>query len=96
MGFVTGYTEYGDEAVLILESLDISDVNINAEGEYTVTAMFALDDEYNNKFFISDELRTIKIPVRISNPDNFEIQIIGQDLSCFMGVYLHNQDKSHL
>ena len=93
LGFVTGYTEYGDEAVLILESLDISDVNINAEGEYTVTAMFALDDEYNNKFFISDELRTIKIPVRISNPDNFEIQIIGQDLSCFMGVYLHNQDS---
>lgn len=93
LGFVTGYTEYGDEAVLILESLDISDVNINAEGEYTVTAMFALDDEYNNKFFISDELRTIKIPVRISNPDNFEIQIIGQDPSCFMGVYLHNQDS---
>ena len=93
LGFVTGYTEYGDEAVLILESLDISDVNINAEGEYTVTAMFALDDEYKNKFFISDELRTIKIPVRISNPDNFEIQIIGQDLSCFMGVYLHNQDS---
>lgn len=93
LGFVTGYTEYGDEAALILESLDISDVNINAEGEYTVTAMFALDDEYNNKFFISDELRTIKIPVRISNPDNFEIQIIGQDLSCFMGVYLHNQDS---
>ena len=93
LGFVTGYTEYGDEAGLILESLDISDVNINAEGEYTVTAMFALDDEYNNKFFISDELRTIKIPVRISNPDNFEIQIIGQDLSCFMGVYLHNQDS---
>lgn len=93
LGFVTGYTEYGDEAVLILESLDISDVNINAEGEYTVTAMFALDDEYNNKFFISDELRTIKIPVIISNPDNFEIQIIGQDLSCFMGVYLHNQDS---
>lgn len=93
LGFVTGYTEYGDEAVLILESLDISDVNINAEGEYTVTAMFALDDEYSNKFFISDELRTIKIPVRISNPDNFEIQIIGQDLSCFMGVYLHNQDS---
>lgn len=93
LGSVTGYTEYGDEAVLILESLDISDVNINAEGEYTVTAMFALDDEYNNKFFISDELRTIKIPVRISNPDNFEIQIIGQDLSCFMGVYLHNQDS---
>lgn len=92
-GFVTGYTEYGDEAVLILESLDISDVNINAEGEYTVTAMFALDDEYNNKFFISDELRTIKIPVKISNPDNFEIQIIGQDLSCFKGVYLHNQDS---
>lgn len=93
LGFVTGYTEYGDEAALILESLDISDVNINAEGEYTVTAMFALDDEYNNKFFISDELRTIKIPVRISNPDNFEIQIIGQDLSCFNGVYLHNQDS---
>lgn len=93
LGFVTGYTEYGDEAALILESLDISDVNINAEGEYTVTAMFALDDEYNNKFFISDELRTIKIPVIISNPDNFEIQIIGQDLSCFMGVYLHNQDS---
>lgn len=93
LGFVTGYTEYGDEAVLILESLDISDVNINAEGEYTVTAMFALDDEYNNKFFISDELRTIKIPVIISNPDNFEIQIIGQDLSCFMGAYLHNQDS---
>lgn len=93
LGFVTGYTEYGDEAVLILESLDISDVNINAEGEYTVTAMFALDDEYNNKFFISDELRTIKIPVRISNPDNFEIQIIGQDLSCFTGVYLHYQDS---
>lgn len=93
LGFVTGYTEYGDEAGLILESLDISDVNINAEGEYTVTAMFALDDEYNNKFFISDELRTIKIPVIISNPDNFEIQIIGQDLSCFMGVYLHNQDS---
>lgn len=93
LGFVTGYTEYGDEAALILESLDISDVNINAEGEYTVTAMFALDDEYNNKFFISDELRTIKIPVRISNPDNFEIQIIGQDLSCFIGAYLHNQDS---
>lgn len=93
LGFVTGYTEYGDEAGLILESLDISDVNINAEGEYTVTAMFALDDEYNNKFFISDELRTIKIPVRISNPDNFEIQIIGQDTGCFMGVYLHNQDS---
>ena len=93
LGSVTGYTEYGDEAVLILESLDISDVNINAEGEYTVTAMFALDDEYNNKFFISDELRTIKIPVRISNPDNFEIQIIGQDTGCFMGVYLHNQDS---
>ena len=93
LGFVTGYTEYGDEAGLILESLDISDVNINAEGEYTVTAMFALDDEYNNKFFISDELRTIKIPVRISNPDNFEIQIIGQDTGCFMGVYLRNQDS---
>ena len=93
LSFVTGYTEYGDEAALILESLDISDVNINAEGEYTVTAMFALDDEYNNKFFISDELRTIKIPVIISNPDNFEIQIIGQDLSCFMGAYLHNQDS---
>ncbi len=64
-----------DEADLILDTLNYSQIKIDTVGNYTVTAKLKLAEEFNETYSISDALCTLKIPVRVSDPAVFEIWI---------------------
>lgn len=74
---VAAYNENEDEALLTLETLDTSGVDILTPGDYAVTVVLKLTDEYAEDFTIADEVRTLHIPVFICDPKKFNIRMVG-------------------
>lgn len=73
--FVSAYNDQGDIAGLYTESIDSSQVNPYQTGSYTITVTMQLEDDSQDKYFVSDNVRILKVPVRISDPGLFEIWV---------------------
>ena len=90
---VGGFTQENDVAELVLESFDSEEVDINTPGEYFVTAVYRIDDVYTEDFTISDEVRTLEIPVRVSDPVDFDLWLGDMDNSNFHLYYIREFDE---
>lgn len=81
--FVAGYNENYDEALLTVESFDFSEIDISKVGTYNVIIKLQIDQSYSEEYFISDELRTLYIPIRISDPNSLDIFVLGVNASTY-------------
>ncbi|MEA4824463.1 MAG: hypothetical protein VB111_10160 [Clostridiaceae bacterium] len=72
---VIGRSADGYTAELTMETLDVGDVDITTPGDYTVTATLALKGGYATDFTLPDTLRTIELPIWVSEPAYFEARI---------------------
>ncbi|SHH68389.1 hypothetical protein SAMN02745196_01017 [Clostridium collagenovorans DSM 3089] len=83
LSFVAGYNENYDEALLTVESFDFSEIDISKVGTYTIIIKLQIDSDYSEEYFISDELRTLYIPIRISDPNYLDIFVLGVNASTY-------------
>lgn len=90
---LAAYNEDGDEAPLSLETLDTSGVDILTPGSYTVTAVLKLRDEYAEEFTITDEVRTLRIPVFVCDPKEFNIRVVGVSETTFEFHFITELDE---
>ena len=72
---VYGLTDDGQGAELELTEFDVSEVQIDTPGEYEVTAVLSLTDEFKNNFMLPDELTTWKSPIKVSDPADYELWV---------------------
>lgn len=57
------------EAAFEIESIDYGGIDVEKPGNYTVTVVLKLLDIHTGEFTVSDEVRTLQIPVIVSEPD---------------------------
>lgn len=83
LSFVGGYNENYDEALLTVESFDFSEIDIRKVGTYNVIIKLQIDQSYSEEYFICDELRTLYIPIRISDPNSLDVFVLGVNASTY-------------
>lgn len=66
----------GSIAFLDLEYLDTSELDIYTPGTYNVRAIMQLQPHYLDDYYISDENRTINIPVYISEESGYKLHLV--------------------
>lgn len=89
-----GLTE--DELPADLEVLSIDDtlVNLSVPGEYEIIITLAVSEENTVSFSLPEHLQKIRVPVKISDPDAFELWITKYDNDSFYFDYLKQLDSS--
>ena len=73
ISYLTGYNDNGAEAILDAYLIDWSNIDIHTAGTYFVTVFLRIDAAEEDKFTLSPELEQIKLPICISDPDDFEL-----------------------
>lgn len=74
MNLLGGYNDNYEEAGLIIDYID-NNVDINKIGTYTIDIYLKLSPEYADDFILDDSVKKIRIPVRISDPNVFDVFI---------------------
>jgi len=73
LSYICGYNEKGGEALLEVSQLDVSTVNIEVVGTYVIKVVLDISEEYSDGYFLSPEITEIEVPVKVSNPEEFEL-----------------------
>lgn len=75
--FLVAFDEATQEyAPVVLESIDISDVDIYTVGEYHVRINMKLEDSYTDRYYIRDENCTVDIPIYISDETGLKMHLV--------------------
>lgn len=74
MNLLGGYNDNYEEAGLIIDYID-NNVDINKIGNYTIDINLKLLPEYADDFILDDNIKKIRVPVRISDPNVFDVFI---------------------
>ena len=75
--FLVAFDETTQEyAPVVLESIDISDVDIYTVGEYHVRINMKLEDSYTDRYYIRDENCTVDIPIYISDEAGLKMHLV--------------------
>lgn len=72
---IGAYNEYGDSAPLELDHLDDSGVLLDTPGEYTIDFFLRLPEEYDGIYVLDPAISVLHMPIRISDPERFDIWI---------------------
>lgn len=83
-----GYDAQGNSAYLTLDTMDASGVDMNVPGDYVVTAKVKVHPDWADDFTISDERRTVQVPIYVCDPARFELRLVNTDKTHFIFTYL--------
>lgn len=83
-----GYDAQGNSAYLALDTIDASGVDMNVPGDYVVTAKVKVHPDWEDDFTISDERRTVQVPIYVCDPARFELRLVSNDKTHFNFTYL--------
>ena len=89
-----GLTEDEQPAYLEVVSIDDTLVNLSVPGEYEIIITLAVSEENTVSFSLPERLQKIRVPVKISDPDAFELWITKYDNDSFYFDYLKQLDSS--
>ncbi len=73
LSYICGYNEEGGEALLEVSQLDMSNVDIEVVGTYVIKVVLDISEEYSDSYFLSSEITEIEVPVKVSDPEEFEL-----------------------
>ena len=83
-----GLTEDEQPAYLEVVSIDDTLVDLSVPGEYEIIITLAVSEENKVSFSLPEHLQKIRVPVKISDPDAFELWITKYDNDSFSFDYL--------
>ena len=89
-----GLTEDEQPAYLEVVSIDDTLVDLSVPGEYEIIITLAVSEENKVSFSLPERLQKIRVPVKISDPDAFELWITKYDNDSFSFDYLKKLDSS--
>ena len=89
-----GLTEDEQPAYLEVVSIDDTLVDLSVPGEYEIIITLAVSEENKVSFSLPEHLQKIRVPVKISDPDAFELWITQYDNDSFSFDYLKQLDSS--
>ena len=89
-----GLTEDEQPAYLEVVSIDDTLVDLSVPGEYEIIITLAVSEENTVSFSLPEHLQKIRVPVKISDPDAFELWITQYDNDSFSFDYLKKLDSS--
>lgn len=89
-----GLTEDEQPAYLEILSIDDTLVNLSVPGEYEIIITLAVSEKNKVSFSLPERLQKICVPVKISDPDAFELWITKYDNDSFYFDYLKQLDSS--
>ncbi|MCC2125722.1 hypothetical protein [Hominiventricola filiformis] len=89
-----GLTEDEQPAYLEVVSIDDTLVDLSVPGEYEIIITLAVSEENKVSFSLPEHLQKIRVPVKISDPDAFELWITKYDNDSFSFDYLKKLDSS--
>ena len=89
-----GLTEDEQPAYLEVVSIDDTLVDLSVPGEYEIIITLAVSEENTVSFSLPEHLQKIRVPVKISDPDAFELWITQYDNDSFSFDYLKQLDSS--
>ncbi len=89
-----GLTEDEQPAYLEVVSIDDTLVDLSVPGEYEIIITLAVSEENTVSFSLPEHLQKIRVPVKISDPDAFELWITKYDNDSFYFDYLKQLDSS--
>ena len=89
-----GLTEDEQPAYLEVVSIDDTLVDLSVPGEYEIIITLAVSEENTVSFSLPEHLQKIRVPVKISDPDAFELWITKYDNDSFSFDYLKQLDSS--
>lgn len=89
-----GLTEDEQPAYLEVVSIDDTLVDLSVPGEYEIIITLAVSEENTVSFSLPEHLQKIRVPVKISDPDAFELWITQYNNDSFSFDYLKKLDSS--
>ena len=89
-----GLTEDEQPAYLEVLSIDDTLVNLSVPGEYEIIITLAVSEENTVSFSLPEHLQKIRVPVKVSDPEAFELWITQYDNDSFSFDYLKQLDSS--
>ena len=89
-----GLTEDEQPAYLEVVSIDDTLVDLSVPGEYEIIITLAVSEENKVSFSLPEHLQKIRVPVKISDPDAFELWITKYNNDSFSFDYLKKLDSS--
>ena len=89
-----GLTEDEQPAYLEVVSIDDTLVDLSVPGEYEIIITLAVSEENTVSFSLPEHLQKIRVPVKISDPEAFELWITQYDNDSFSFDYLKQLDSS--
>lgn len=89
-----GLTEDEQPAYLEVVSIDDTLVDLSVPGEYEIIITLAVSEENTVSFSLPEHLQKIRVPVKISDPDAFELWITQYNNDSFSFDYLKQLDSS--
>ena len=78
-----------------MSSIDTSQVDLSTPGEYKILVTLEISEDNPVSFSLPDHLREIEVPVKISDPDDFELWIAKYDNDTFSFGFLRKLDNSY-
>lgn len=92
MNLLGGYNDNNEEAGLIIDYID-NNVDINKIGTYTIDINLKLSPEYADNFILDDNIKKIRVPVKISDPNVFDVFITRMSQSGIEFSWLTRKSK---
>ena len=89
-----GLTEDEQPAYLEVISIDDTLVDLSVPGEYEIIITLAVSEENKVSFSLPEHLQKIRVPVKVSDPEAFELWITQYDNDSFSFDYLKQLDSS--
>lgn len=90
-----GLTEDFQPAHLEVRSIDTSQVDLSTPGAYKILITLEVSEDNPVSFSLPDDLCEIEVPVKISDPDDFELWITKYDNDTFSFGFLKKLDDSY-
>lgn len=90
--FVWGVSDNDEGVEVILTNLDSSQVDYTTPGDYSVVLTYQIDAYLQDYYVLADYLQTITIPVKVSDPSEFELVIKQYNDAVFTGSYLYEPE----
>ncbi|MGL5677748.1 MAG: hypothetical protein ACRDDX_15230 [Cellulosilyticaceae bacterium] len=81
------------EAQLHVTALDISTVTIHEPGEYSVTVSLDVAPDFKDDFYLSERLQTLTIPIKVADPNLFEVWLMRIAANRFYLTWCYPMDE---
>lgn len=75
--FLAGLTADDEEAMLVVEQMELEHIDVFKPGTYPVTVILKLHESYVNEFTISDEIRTLHFNIYVAEKEGISLVFIS-------------------